>query len=435
MFQEAISCALFGGPSCSPQTRANESSPRTWPVYVMSWCSKSNIKDSTVIEHPFSSAIPSFIGIREDINMLPTTPQDQEAICTALLGKAGSFDAYFAAYNDVATSATEFVEDVEKGGASLRRLTHQDILATANFLRDHPNITLAKARSTLHKTLQNGLSDGNIRHALNVAVQAMLMVDPQARERRAAGYSLGGYHPTSWLQHETFAEFLKKLFPPPMEQPAERVKLALDEQASIRAWKLQDRLGLRFRGTDNIAEHLLYDRRKNTLYLFHHTSFLKTQLERFRGHRNPLEEVVETCLPRGTLPPQILVETLHSLQSILFWWNDNRSARILDRLIKQPKGFDEDSQYWDGLVIFHELPGDFKYQYWGERLAALHSFIMQKPPRNRLERWFEKQSTEGNALFIALIALLISIVIGIISIGLAAFQTWIAWMAWKYPVE
>lgn len=138
----------------------------------------------------------------------------------------------------------------------------------------------------------------------------------------------------------------------------------------------------------------------------------------------------------GTLPPQLLLEILHSLQSVLFWWNDDRSMRILTRLIEdgRPERFDKDCATWDGLVLFTETPTGFTYHYFGERIARLHDMLLKKPPRNRMERWFEWQSTEGNALFIALVALLITIFTGLVSIAIAAIQTWIAWQAWKYPV-
>lgn len=110
---------------------------------------------------------------------------------------------------------------------------------------------------------------------------------------------------------------------------------------------------------------------------------------------------------------------------------DPYSASILDDLIRN--GFDEDCAQYEGYKLFQEPPEDFQYLYWGDRISALHDILMRKPPRNKLERWFERQSTEGNALFIALLALLISIIVGIISIGQGTLQIWITWMAWKHP--
>jgi hypothetical protein len=67
-------------------------------------------------------------------------------------------------------------------------------------------------------------------------------------------------------------------------------------------------------------------------------------------------------------------------------------------------------------------------------MALLHRRMTHRPPRNKLERLFHQYSTEGNALFVALLALLMSIIVGIVSIALNCVQIWITWMAWKKPV-
>ena len=75
--------------------------------------------------------------------------------------------------------------------------------------------------------------------------------------------------------------------------------------------------------------------------------------------------------------------------------------------------------------------GKFDYLYWGERLATLHEFLQNRPPRNKLDRWIKWQTSESNAFLVAIVALVISIVIGLLSLVLAGVQTWIAWKAWK----
>lgn len=70
-----------------------------------------------------------------------------------------------------------------------------------------------------------------------------------------------------------------------------------------------------------------------------------------------------------------------------------------------------------------------EYQYWGERLAILQCFMRERPPRNRFERWINWQTSESNAFALALAALLVSIVVGILSLTVAVLQTWLAWKA------
>ena len=73
--------------------------------------------------------------------------------------------------------------------------------------------------------------------------------------------------------------------------------------------------------------------------------------------------------------------------------------------------------------------------FWGRRLAELYAFVIDRPPRNRFERWIKWQTSESNAFIVALAALFISIAVGILSLGLAILQSWIAWKAWKYPIS
>ncbi|KAF9878521.1 hypothetical protein CkaCkLH20_04013 [Colletotrichum karsti] len=266
----------------------------------------------------------------------------------------------------------------------------------------------------------------------NLAIQAMVMVDCDP----AADYSIRGYRPMSWTRKESFLGFMERSFPiDPNPSMNQKVEIALEEKTALKAWKLQKRLNVTFLGTNNISEHLLFDPKENYLYIFHHVGFLKAHLEMAREHGYPLDQSMADSLQKGTLPPQLLVETLHSVQSILFPSIDRKSVPILDDLIaNQDTAFDRECADYDGYGLFQEPPAGFSYLYWGDRLALLHELVISRPPRNKLERWLHRQSNEGNALFIALVALLISIFVGILSIGIGAVQIWIAWMAWKYPL-
>lgn len=135
---------------------------------------------------------------------------------------------------------------------------------------------------------------------------------------------------------------------------------------------------------------------------------------------------------RGRLPPRLVAETLHSIKEILFPFDDPKSARILNGLIEQ-EGFDADCVKL-GLVV----PGGIQkleYLYWGPRLAAIYEYMRDRPPLTNFEEWIKWQTTESNAFVVALAALLISIFVGILSLVLGAVQVWIAWKAWKEPIE
>ena len=81
--------------------------------------------------------------------------------------------------------------------------------------------------------------------------------------------------------------------------------------------------------------------------------------------------------------------------------------------------------------MFDDIIHDLEYRYWGERLAVLHGCTRERLPWNNFERWMRWQASESNAFAVALAALLISVVVGILGLGLAAFQSWVGWKAWK----
>ncbi|KAF2420308.1 hypothetical protein EJ08DRAFT_550934, partial [Tothia fuscella] len=267
---------------------------------------------------------------------------------------------------------------------------------------------------------------------INVAVQAMIMVDCAARDWHAHTHVMGSYRPTSWAVNESFLGFVERSFPPSLDMDEEAISDALDESNALKAWKLKKRLGIEITPTDNLAHHLLYDPRHNKLYVFHHVAFLKAHLE-LSADTLGVGCKIKESLKIGTLPPQLLIETLHSLQSIIFPSTDGRSRLLLEQLIRR-KLFDSECAEYDGYRRFRGLPEDFTYKYWGDRIVKLNEVMARRVPRNKFSRWLYWQTSDGNALMIALLALLITIVLGVLSLGVACFQTWIAWQAWRSPV-
>lgn len=119
---------------------------------------------------------------------------------------------------------------------------------------------------------------------------------------------------------------------------------------------------------------------------------------------------------------------------MLFDVTEPEDVKILRTLVRT-QSFDPECAGSEGYKVYQNVPKDFKYIYWAERLAVLHARLKEKPPRSKIEKWLAQENNDGNALLIALLALLISVIVGILSLILAAIQTWIAWMAWKYPIS
>ncbi|KAK4449844.1 hypothetical protein QBC34DRAFT_494267 [Podospora aff. communis PSN243] len=365
---------------------------------------------------------------------MSTNFEYRSKIAAALLGRPGDFPAYFRLYDELFNFGTG--GHIIEFGISPPRVPgrqptdHDMILTAAQLLKTNTNLTPEAAGRALLKQLPPGRSQGEIDFVLNLAVQAMYMVDANIRGSDGSFYATG----KSWNQGEAFVDFVARCFPQVSAERQEHIAMVIEERKALKAWKLRDRLNISFKGTDNLANHLLFDPRNRVVYVFHHAAYLKAHLDLWSERPAAKDAGISSALEHGTLSPRLLAETLHSLQSILFCYDDDRSMTMLQQLVKR-HSFDHSSCIHEGYKMFQSTADSFPYTYWGERLAVLHGLMNNRPPRTNLGRWVRWRASESNSFLIAMLALAISIVVGILSLGLSGLQVWIAWQAWKFPVD
>lgn len=136
----------------------------------------------------------------------------------------------------------------------------------------------------------------------------------------------------------------------------------------------------------------------------------------------------------GTLPPQLLVETLYTIHTLLFPIGTNKKSRkFAKRLVCAKRPFDRNLLIYDGPV--HQLPANFRCVYWSRRLKALQGLVEARPPKNRIVSWFERHTSERNALTIAIIGLFLSVIFSFLSLLVGILQIVVSTWAWKYPIQ
>lgn len=229
--------------------------------------------------------------------MRKTSPSERSEVLRRLYGQEGDLPAFFALYDELLHKGSDFVVNVDSN--SVQPLTNEEVMVAVDLLRENSSSTNDEFSQRLQESLGSQRSESEIGRLVNLAVQAMIMVDCSAKTWHSADYSIGGYKPISWLRKETFLEFVDRSFqvdPDPVAN--EKVEVAFEEKAALKAWKLRKRLGVRFRGTNNLSEHLVFDQRSNSLYLFHHAGFLKAQLEKARDQGHPLDQSMADSLQR-----------------------------------------------------------------------------------------------------------------------------------------
>lgn len=313
--------------------------------------------------------------------------------------------------------------------------SHADVLSAVSRLKSQCNQRLEEFQE---EAFPDCLPE-NRERAAKATVQLAFMIDPSSRDGFSMAYRIENEDafPVKWLPNETFIQFFNTAFP---TEPLDFWHSSLRKR-SLKAWKLKRRLGIQLRPTNDLAEHLVYNPRMKTLAVFHQVEYLKAQV-RHTAHRS-LEESIETSFAKsdipvrnmklvanylmcsGTLPPQLLVETLYSIYYILIpLATDKRSAKFAKKLTRPNNDPDacnsSDSAFDPNLVVYdslvRSLPADFKFVYWTKRLRNLQAVVDHPPPSNKVVSWFERHTSERNALTVAMIGLFLTALFGLLSV-------------------
>jgi hypothetical protein len=226
--------------------------------------------------------------------MEPPSPSEKVRITTQLFAGRGKYSAFFSFYNDLSRLGRGFAVDLSQSLS--REMTHRDILLAADFLKQNTHSTRSEAIEGFGKI--NDCTKPMAEKILTMALHVMIMTDSAAKDCHSADFSLGTYRPTSWFYNETLFSFVERSFPSVPEISSRDAEAALEDKAALKAWKLKRRLGVKFRRTNNLAEHLVFDPRTNFLYLFHHAAFLKAHLQRAYDEGRPLKSGMDESLKR-----------------------------------------------------------------------------------------------------------------------------------------
>jgi len=222
-------------------------------------------------------------------------------IATLLLGKPGLFPAYFKLYDELFQHGTggHIIQVDQPLQPGRQPIDHDTILTAATMLKKDTKLTPDTARSALQQHLLEGDPLGEFEFVMNMAVQAMFMIDANLNNSHSAKYTnIEKYRYPSWAPSECFVDFVNRCFPQVSTERRSKVEMVLEDKKSLKAWKLEGRLGIVFRGTDNLADHLLFTPDNRVLYLFHHAAYLKAHLDLWSGQPAVQGVGITTALER-----------------------------------------------------------------------------------------------------------------------------------------
>lgn len=142
-----------------------------------------------------------------------------------------------------------------------------------------------------------------------------------------------------------------------------------------------------------------------------------------------------TC--RGSLPRQLLLETLDSIQKVLFPIfdvNDTKAEKLLRSLVSTV-GFDRDSLRYESSSIRRTDEKTVSYFYWGARLADLYQEMEDPTPRGLVDTWLDRRSGNRYLMLATLIGVIFAVIIGLASLGVGAFEAYVGYQQWQHPVS
>ncbi|CZR35672.1 uncharacterized protein FPRO_00205 [Fusarium proliferatum ET1] len=346
-------------------------------------------------------------------------------------GRIPQLQRYFAYYKAIVSAYMDATT------ASERRIeTHEDLFQVVSILKSNPDATLselcrltcANTNTTSHQT--DGTSQVD---AVALGVKALLMIDPSALHHSSDRLEKGTYR-IHWKEDVPLSKYVQDSFPLGNHNVLSynNSELFADIKKELRAVNLKKRLGITISATSDIRNHLHFDRKNNYLEVYHYTTFLKEQLRVTRDAGDCSSP--SSSLKRGVLPRQLVLEILDSLQGTLFPLSDPRSKKLLRSLISKCS-FDPDILNFEFSSVRRVGEESIPYVYLAERLADLYNELQTPRPRGWLQQSMQRKSGARHVMMATLIGVIFAVLLGIASLAVSSYQAWIAYQAWKHPVQ
>ncbi|KAH7319846.1 hypothetical protein B0I35DRAFT_478152 [Stachybotrys elegans] len=326
---------------------------------------------------------------------------------------------------------TTYLEGTPRDGTAID--SFEDIFRIVATLRANPDVTHAELCQQVFASNKTRFSPSEQSDGLALAVRIFLMLDPTALYHSSDRLEKGTFR-VHWKCDVPFSKYIQDIFPLGNHHALvdANSELSEDIRAQLKATKLAKRLCITIRGTSDIRNHLHLDRRHRVLEIFHYTSFLKEQLRVTKDLDDTMS--ASLSLKRGALPRQLVLEVLESLQGTLFPLADPKSKRFLQSLVST-SALDPDILNFEFSAVRRAGEEKVPYIFLSERLGELYNELQSPRPSGWLEKMMERKSGARYMMMATLVGVFLAVLLGIFSLAVSCYQTWIAYQAWKHPVS
>jgi len=156
-------------------------------------------------------------------------------------------------------------------------------------------ISLPKTKAEIQRKLYSNVAEAERHRCMRIIVQLSFLVDCGSLDDYSSSFKRlnDDTFPTKWLDDHQFPAFFRQTFPINTSLQVSKVG------KSLKAWKLHSRYKIKIVPTNDLAQHLVYNKRAGTLSVFHQMAYLKAHI----GHSStlPLSAPIEESLTRYAL--------------------------------------------------------------------------------------------------------------------------------------
>ncbi|KAJ6437088.1 putative transcriptional regulatory protein [Purpureocillium lavendulum] len=180
-------------------------------------------------------------------------------------------------------------------------------------------------------------------------------------------FGVSGRHPIHWT-NGCLRDVLANRFPSETQSAADSSRIG----KLFNARNLSRIAGIEIRWTNNLANHLRLTDDDRTVFIFHHSSFLKLQ----------------RSLAQQLYPPGFIEETLRTL-ALLLPQNDAQTRRWIQAILVST---DLDKNiYKCGSLHAQERRFD-QFPFWHDRLVDLKQVFDDSSPQTLLQWWWDRRN-------------------------------------------
>jgi hypothetical protein len=240
--------------------------------------------------------------------------------------------------------------------------SYQDLIHVVECLRDHPNTTRQQIAHKLHEERFPCYETKQIIRSMELAARLWLMLNIRSRDAPLT-HMAPNLSRLEWEDTRTIRDIVGQFvtvsdLPDPRHSRIDKGLTALN---------LKRMIGVDVQFTNNLLDHLRYDRSRTRLYIYPHKECLL-------NHQNS---------PHLLFPRDCLEETVRTLD-LLFPFTDDETRNYLERK-GQPffKIYTHDARRADSVADF---------RYWRLQILELCN-LFNSPPQKWHQMWHDRRNT------------------------------------------